>query len=105
MLSARFRRFAMVAAAAAVALGVGGCKSLLEVNNEQDILDKNLDNPDAVAPLMNGVIGDYALAYANAIDIILTAEELDLLDTLDPRGARYPEASIPTSTSPPLPEA
>ena len=42
---------------------------------------------------------------ANAIDIILTAEELDLLDTLDPRGARYPEASIPTSTSPPLPEA
>ena len=77
MLSARFRRFAMVAAAAAVALGVGGCKSLLEVNNEQDILDKNLDNPDAVAPIMNGVIGDYALAYANAIDIIgLFGQEL-----------------------------
>jgi len=77
MLSARFRRFAMVAAAAAVALGAGGCKSLLEVNNEQDILDKNLDNPDAVVPIMNGVIGDYALAYANAIDIIgLFGQEL-----------------------------
>jgi aryl-alcohol dehydrogenase-like predicted oxidoreductase len=42
---------------------------------------------------------------AAAIDIILTSEELDLLDTLDPRGARYPEASIPSWTSPPLPEA
>ena len=64
----RFRRFAMVAAA--VALVAGGCKGVLEVGNEQDILDKNLDNPDAVVPIMNGVIGDYALAYANAIDII-----------------------------------
>ncbi len=75
MLIARFRRFAMVAAA--VALVAGGCKGVLEVNNEQDILDKNLDNPDAVVPIMNGVIGDYALAYANAIDIIgLFGQEL-----------------------------
>lgn len=71
----RFRRFAMVAAA--VALVAGGCKGVLEVGNEQDILDKNLDNPDAVVPIMNGVIGDYALAYANAIDIIgLFGQEL-----------------------------
>ncbi len=75
MLIARFRRFAMVAAA--VALVAGGCKGVLEVGNEQDILDKNLDNPDAVVPIMNGVIGDYALAYANAIDIIgLFGQEL-----------------------------
>ena len=75
MLIARFRRFAMVAAA--VALVAGGCKGVLEVSNEQDILDKNLDNPDAVVPIMNGVIGDYALAYANAIDIIgLFGQEL-----------------------------
>src|SRR5689334_11718492 len=54
----------------ALALTLGACKDVLEVSNEQDILDQNLDSPDAVTPMMNGVIGDYALAYANAIDII-----------------------------------
>lgn len=40
---------------------------------------------------------------AVAIDIMLTADELDILDTLTPpRGSRYPEASIPEWTSPPL---
>jgi len=68
------RRFA---GALAVALTLGACKDVLEVSNEQDILDQNLDSPDAVTPLMNGVIGDYALAYANAIDIIgLFGQEL-----------------------------
>lgn len=59
------------------AFGIAGCSELLEVSNEQDILDKNLDNPDAVTPLMNGVAGDYAVAYANAVDIIgLVGQEL-----------------------------
>ena len=71
----RFRRLATFAAA--LALVAGGCKGVLEVSNEQDILDKNLDSPNAVLPIMNGVIGDYALAYANAIDIIgLFGQEL-----------------------------
>lgn len=75
MPSRRFRR--LVAIAAVLALASGGCKGVLEVSNEQDILDKNLDNPDAVVPIMNGVIGDFALAYANAIDIIgLFGQEL-----------------------------
>jgi hypothetical protein len=66
-----------LAGALAVALTLGACKDVLEVSNEQDILDQNLDSPDAVTPLMNGVIGDYALAYANAIDIIgLFGQEL-----------------------------
>ena len=55
-----------VAAALSLALTVGACGDVLEVSNEQDILDENLDTPEAVTPLMNGVIGDYALAYANA---------------------------------------
>ena len=39
-----------------------------------------------------------------AIDIMLTAGELALLDALgEPAGTRYPEASIPAWTSPPLP--
>jgi len=62
---------------ATLALSLGACADVLEVSNEQDILDQNLNTPEAVAPLMNGVIGDYALAYANAIDIIgLFGQEL-----------------------------
>jgi hypothetical protein len=54
-----------------------GCSDVLEVSNEQDILDNNLDTPEAVTPLMNGVIGDYALAYATLIDIVgLFGQEL-----------------------------
>ena len=60
-----------------LALALGACSDVLEVSNEQDILDENLDTPEAVTPLMNGVIGDYALAYATAIDIIgLFGQEL-----------------------------
>jgi starch-binding outer membrane protein, SusD/RagB family len=68
------RRLASVLCLALIA---GSCKDVLEVSNEQDILDQNLDTPEAVAPLMNGVIGDYALAYATAIDIVgLFGQEL-----------------------------
>ena len=67
----------LAATALTLALVTGGCKGVLEVSNEQDILDKNLDSPDAVVPIMNGVMGDFALAYANAIDIIgLFGQEL-----------------------------
>jgi hypothetical protein len=60
-----------------LALSLAACSDVLEVSNEQDILDQNLDSPEAVTPLMNGVIGDYALAYANAIDIVgLFGQEL-----------------------------
>src|SRR5687768_13530324 len=59
----------LLAGAAAAALCFG-CSGLLEVSNEQEILDKNLDNPDAVTPLTNGVAGDFAVAYANAVDIV-----------------------------------
>ena len=62
---------------ATLLLSLGACSDVLEVSNEQDILDQNLDTPEAVTPLMNGVIGDYALAYANAIDIVgLFGQEL-----------------------------
>ena len=71
----RFRRLTTLATACA--LLTGGCSGLLEVSNEQEILDRNLDNPDAVLPIMNGALGDYALAYANAVDIIgLFGQEL-----------------------------
>jgi hypothetical protein len=56
---------------------IGACSDVLEVSNEQDILDENLDSPDAVNPMMNGVAGDYAVAYSNAVNITgLFAQEL-----------------------------
>lgn len=73
-----YRTFRWLATiATAFAFAASGCKGVLEVSNEQEILDENLDNPDAVVPIMNGVIGDFALAYANAIDIMgLFGQEL-----------------------------
>src|SRR3954471_1203862 len=66
------RSFALGALAALLAgVGATACsKGFLEVQNEQDILDVNLDNPDAIGPLLTGVAGDYAVAYGNAVDIV-----------------------------------
>ena len=47
-----------------------GCRNALEVQNQQDILDTNLNSPNAIIPLKNGVAGDYAVAFANAVDIV-----------------------------------
>ena len=56
---------------------LAACSDLLEVNNEQDILDDNLNSPDAVNPLMNGVVGDFAVVYSNAVNITgLFSQEL-----------------------------
>lgn len=55
----------------------GGCDGLLEVENEQDISDPDLNNPDAFEPLIVGVAGDYAVMYADAINGLgLFASEL-----------------------------
>jgi len=54
----------------AITIGAAACKDALEVQNEQDILDPNLDSPDAIAPLITGVAGDFAVAYGNAVDIV-----------------------------------
>lgn len=43
-----------------------GCDGPLNVENEQDILDVNLGSREAVAPLVAGVAGDFAIAYSNA---------------------------------------
>jgi len=62
-----------IAAGTAMALALlqGACRqNPLDVANEQDILDQNLDSPDAIGPLVNGVAGDFAVAYANAVDIV-----------------------------------
>lgn len=55
-------RMAVGVTAAALA---AACSKMLDVQNEQDILDINLDSPDAIAPMMVGVAGDFALAYSD----------------------------------------
>lgn len=58
-------------------LAVGGCGGLLEVENEQDISDSDLNNPDAFQPVIVGVAGDYAEMYADAVNGLgLFASEL-----------------------------
>ena len=54
----------MAAWVTAVALGAA-CSNMLDVQNEQDILDNNLDTPDAIAPMMVGVAADFAVAYSD----------------------------------------
>jgi starch-binding outer membrane protein, SusD/RagB family len=63
-------RIGLPALLTALAIAATGCKDALEVQNEQDILDPNLDSPDAIAPLITGVAGDFAVAYGNAVDIV-----------------------------------
>ena len=49
----------------AAAFAAGACGNALDVQNEQDILDVNLDTPDAIAPMLAGVAGDFALSYSD----------------------------------------
>lgn len=76
-INAMMQRLRPLLAATALAIGLASCRGLLEVSNEQDILDKNLDSPDAVTPIANGVAGDFAFAYANMVDFVgLFGQEL-----------------------------
>ena len=58
-------RWARAATAVALGIALGACGNMLEVQNEQDVLDTNLDSPDAIAPMLTGVAGDFALAYSD----------------------------------------
>lgn len=71
MLTARsLRALGLAGLLSAITTGATACKGILDVQNEQDILDINLDSPNAIAPLLTGVAGDYSVAYANAVDIV-----------------------------------
>ena len=48
-----------------VAALAAACSHMLDVQNEQDILDSNLDSPDAISPIQVGVAGDFAVAYSD----------------------------------------
>lgn len=58
-------------------VGAAGCDSILEVENEQDILGADLDDPAAVSAIANGVAGDFAVAYMDwVISVALYSNEL-----------------------------
>jgi hypothetical protein len=61
----RATQWTRVAAAVALSIVLGACGSVLDVQNEQDVIDVNLDSPDAIAPMLTGVAGDFALAYSD----------------------------------------
>ena len=52
------------------AFALSACSGLLDVANEQQILEQDLDQEAALAPVVNGVAGDWALMYTGAINII-----------------------------------
>ncbi len=57
-------------ALAALLLPSAACDGLFDVQNEQDILEQDLDQEAALAPLVNGVAGDWIDMYDNAINIM-----------------------------------
>ena len=64
----RTRMLGHVARALGIAIAAtaaGACSNMLDVQNQQDILDTNLDSPDAIAPMLVGVAGDFAVAYSD----------------------------------------
>lgn len=52
------------------AFALAACSGLLDVENEQQILEQDLDQEAALAPVVNGVAGDWALMYTGTINII-----------------------------------
>lgn len=49
-----------------LALGVVGCRDMLTVENPAQILARDLQDPNALPILVNGVVGDFSVAYTNA---------------------------------------
>lgn len=58
-------------------VGLTACGNLLDVENEQDVLETDLNQESALAPVVNGVAGDFNVMYADAIlQVGLTSFEL-----------------------------
>jgi hypothetical protein len=76
-LGARTSRAAVAALALVFAAATGGCDGFLDVDNESDILDQDLNTPDAMGPVVNGVAGDFGEVYSQgAHNVGLAALEL-----------------------------
>ncbi|MGH7506163.1 MAG: RagB/SusD family nutrient uptake outer membrane protein [Longimicrobiales bacterium] len=70
-------RLTHVAAALLSVPLMAGCGDLLDVDNESDILDEDLNTPEAVTPVVNGVAGDFGTFYTEtAHNVGLAAFEL-----------------------------
>lgn len=66
----RSRRLAAIFAAL---LLVTACDGLLDVDNESDILDQDLNTPQAIGPVVAGVAGDYGAMYSQTASAVAIA--------------------------------
>jgi hypothetical protein len=86
------RRTRRVLAALAVAGVLGGCDTLLQVENPGAILEENLDDPTLINLLVNSVVGEFQdtytdLAYYGAIitDEAVTGHNFETIQQMDRR--------------------
>jgi hypothetical protein len=47
-----------------ITMSTASCSDFLDVDNEADILDEDLNTPDAIGPVVNGVAGDFGVMYS-----------------------------------------
>jgi starch-binding outer membrane protein, SusD/RagB family len=70
-------RRTLVSFAMACVLVLTACDDLLTVDNPGQIMDRDLDTPEAVDPLVTGVAADFAVAYRwTTINMALYANEM-----------------------------
>lgn len=52
---------------------MGACDGILDVDNESDILDQDLDDPQAIGPVVAGVAGDFGTFYSQMAHAVALA--------------------------------
>lgn len=78
------RRAALGLALAAGTAGLGACKGLLDVDNPNNVVEANIAEVTAAAPLANGVEGITIRAFNAALDpFSVASDELDFVGSQD----------------------
>lgn len=67
------RRVRSLAMAFVLLFATAGCGDLLDVDNESDILDQDLNTPQAIGPVVAGVAGDYGAMYSQTASAVAIA--------------------------------
>jgi starch-binding outer membrane protein, SusD/RagB family len=57
----------------AAAIATAACDGMLDVDNESEILDQDLNTPQAIAPVVAGVAGDFGAMYSQTASAVAIA--------------------------------